>query len=104
MYDIIIVGAGAAGVGMGILLEKCGVKNYLILERSQIGASFASWPSYTRFISPSFCGNFFNAVDLNAVSPDTSPAFTLETEHPSGEDYAEYLQLTAKHHDLSIHE
>ena len=103
MYDIIIVGAGPAGIGLGILFEKCGVENYCILERESIGSSFKNWPSYTRFISPSFSGNFFNAVDLNAVSPDTSPAYTLQTEHPSGKEYAEYLQRIVEHFGLKIY-
>ena len=58
----IAIGAGAAGVGLGILFEKCGIENYRILERDSVGASFKNWPSYTHFISPSFAGNFFNAV------------------------------------------
>jgi len=103
-YSIIVVGAGAAGVGLGVVLEKCGIKDYVILERDTIGASFAKWPSYTRFISPSFTGNFFNAIDLNAISPDTSPAFNLKTEHPSGKEYATYLELVAKHFGLNIKE
>lgn len=103
-HDIIIIGAWAAGIGMWILLEKCGVKNYIILERNKIGSSFTSWPAHTRFISPSFCGNFFNAVDLNAVSPDTSPAYTLATEHPSGKQYAEYLQASADFFKVKVQE
>lgn len=89
---------------MWVLLEKCGMRNYLILERNNIGSSFSSRPKHTRFISPSFCGNFFNAVDLNAISPDTSPAYTLGTEHPYGEEYAEYLKATAEHFKVSIKE
>ncbi|CAN5736728.1 NAD(P)-binding domain-containing protein [soil metagenome] len=102
-YAIVIVGTGAAGIGLGLILEKSGFRDYVILERNEVGASFAAWPSYTRFISPSFAGNFFNAVDLNAVSPDTSPAYTLQTEHPGGEEYAGYLRLLADHYGLRVH-
>ncbi len=101
-FSVLIVGAGASGIGMGIVFEKCGIKDYVILERNKIGSSFVAWPRYTRFISPSFCGNFFNAVDLNAVSPDTSPAFTLMTEHPYGNEYEKYLQQAAKHFTLKV--
>ncbi|MEL6969514.1 MAG: NAD(P)/FAD-dependent oxidoreductase [Bacteroidota bacterium] len=100
-YDVVIVGAGSAGVGMGILLQKLGI-NYIILERSSIGASFKKWPKETRFISPSFTGNFFKMPDLNSVSPDTSPAFDLLTEHPTGPEYALYLEGVAKHFQLFI--
>lgn len=103
-YDIIIVGAGAAGIGLGVLFEKMGVKNYRILEKDQVGSSFEQWPSYTRFISPSFAGNAFNAFDLNTISPDSSPAYSIRTEHPSGKQYAEYLQLAAKHFEIKVSE
>jgi len=107
MYDdyshkIIIVGAGAAGIGFGVFLEKSGFKDYIILEKDDIGSSFKKWPEYTRFISPSFTGNFFNAVDLNAITPDTSPGYTLRTEHPTGKQYAEYLEKTATHFSVNI--
>ncbi|MEM9885444.1 MAG: NAD(P)/FAD-dependent oxidoreductase [Bacteroidota bacterium] len=100
-YNVVVVGAGSAGIGVGILLQKLGI-NYVILERNSIGASFKQWPKETRFISPSFTGNFFNMPDLNAVSPDTSPAFDLLTEHPTGEEYAQYLQQVSSHFQLSI--
>ena len=80
------------------------MQNYTIIERNTIGSSFSAWPKYNRFISPSFCGNFFNAVDLNAISPDTSPAFSLQTQHPSGEEYAAYLQATAEHFQVQVNE
>ncbi|MEM7511487.1 MAG: NAD(P)/FAD-dependent oxidoreductase [Bacteroidota bacterium] len=100
-YEVVVVGAGAAGIGVGILLEKLGI-NYVILEKSSIGASFRKWPKETRFISPSFTGNFFKMPDLNAVSPDTSPAFDLLTEHPLGIEFALYLAKVSKHFQLNI--
>ena len=100
-YDVIVVGAGPAGIGVSILLQKLGI-NYVILERSSIGASFKKWPKETRFISPSFTGNFFKMPDLNSISPDTSPAFDLLTEHPSGEDYVHYLEGVFRHFRLEM--
>ena len=100
-FDVIVVGAGAAGLGVGIALEKLGL-NYIILEKSSVGASFKKWPKETRFISPSFTGNFFNMPDLNAISPDTSPAFSLLTEHPDGREYAEYLENIWDHFKLNV--
>ncbi|MEO1022188.1 MAG: NAD(P)-binding domain-containing protein, partial [Bacteroidota bacterium] len=85
-FDVIIVGAGPAGLGTGILLQKLGI-DFVILERDSVGSSFKKWPKETRFISPSFTGNFFKMPDLNAITPDTSPAYTLLKEHPTGEDY-----------------
>lgn len=100
-YDIVIVGAGPAGIGIGILLQKLGI-SYVLLEKDSVGASFKKWPKETRFISPSFTGNFFKMPDLNAVTPDTSPAFDLLTEHPTGVEYAQYLEGVSKHFQLAI--
>lgn len=99
--DIVIVGAGAAGIGMGVLLQKMGL-DFIILEKESIGASFLKWPSEMRFISPSFTGNSFGCPDLNSISPDTSPAFTLETEHPTGHEYAAYLKKIAKYYHIPV--
>ena len=56
-YDVVIVGAGAAGIGVAIALQHSGVENYLIVDRETIGSSFRSWPAETRFITPSFPSN-----------------------------------------------
>ncbi|MBO8176335.1 MAG: NAD(P)-binding domain-containing protein [Bacillus sp. (in: Bacteria)] len=100
----LIVGAGPAGIGMGILLKQLGIKNFGILERDRVGSSFLQWPREMRFITPSFTGQGFGALDLNAISPTTSPAYTLRKEHLSGEDYALYLDLLAEHYDLPVRE
>lgn len=100
-YDVVIVGAGPAGLGVGILLQKLGI-DYVILEKDLIGSSFRKWPNETRFISPSFTGNFFKMPDLNAITPETSPAFQLLTEHPTGHEYADYLSNVSRHHKLEI--
>ncbi|MEM9299768.1 MAG: NAD(P)-binding domain-containing protein, partial [Bacteroidota bacterium] len=38
-YDVVIVGAGPAGLGIGIILQQLGIY-YVILEKSSVGASF----------------------------------------------------------------
>ncbi|BBM83123.1 NAD(P)/FAD-dependent oxidoreductase [Candidatus Uabimicrobium amorphum] len=100
-FDVIIVGAGAAGLGVAIVLKKLGI-NHVILEKHSVGSSFKKWPKETRFISPSFTGNFFKMPDLNAISPKTSPAFNLLTEHPSGKEFARYLEGIAKFYKLPV--
>ena len=99
--DVIIVGAGPAGIGVAVVLKLMGI-NFLIVEKNEIGASFKKWPEETQFISPSFTGNFFRMPDLNAITPETSPAFNLLTEHPTGEEYTEYLTGISEHYDLDI--
>src|SRR3712207_2068520 len=101
--DVIIVGAGADGVGCGIVLRDLGLQHFVLLERYEVGASFTRWPAEMRFITPSFTGNAFGLLDLNAVALGTSPTYTLQKEHPSGQEYAEYLQALAEHWELPVH-
>lgn len=46
----------------------------------------------------------FFQTDLNAITPDTSPADFFQKEHLSGREYADYLQAVAHHYDLNVHE
>lgn len=101
-YDVVIAGAGAAGIGMGIILRELGVARFAILERHDVGASFARWPREMRFITPSFTSNAFGQLDLNAVALNTSPAYTLQREHPTGAEYTDYLRMIAGHFALPI--
>ncbi len=101
-YDVVIVGAGAAGIGCAVALRDLGLERFVILERHEIGASFVRWPEEMRFITPSFTSNGFGLLDLNAVAINTSPAFTLNREHPSGREYAEYLRTVAQHFQLPV--
>ena len=72
VQDVIVVGAGPAGIGVAAAL------------------------------TPSFTSNQFGLVDLNAITPYTSPALSLLEEHPTGPDYAAYLEMVAKLHELDV--
>ncbi len=100
-FDVIIVGAGSAGLGVAIVLEKLGIE-YVVLEKDVPGSSFRKWPKESRLISPSFTGNFFKMPDLNAISPETSPAFSLSTEHPTGNEFANYLDSVLDYYGLVV--
>lgn len=102
LFDCLIVGGGAAGIGLGSLLQELNVRRFSILERGSIGASFRMWPKEMRMITPSFTGNAYGMLDLNAITLKTSPAYTLGTEHPSGEQYANYLQAVAEYKKLPV--
>lgn len=99
---ITIIGAGAAGIGLGIMLKEFQWSDFVILEQGEVGSSFRRWPRQTRFITPSFTTNGFGFSDLNAVGVDTSPAYTLGKERLSGADFADYLTLAAKTYELPI--
>lgn len=97
----VIVGAGAAGIGVARALQEVGV-GAVILERHEIGGSFSRWPREMQFITPSFPSNSFGTLDLNSVAIGTSPAFTLECEHPTGKQYADYLKSVVEYFHLPV--
>ena len=101
-FDVVVVGAGAAGIGFGATLRHLDIENFAILDRAGVGASFLRWPRQMRFITPSFNTTQFGMLDLNAVCLQTSPAFSLGVEHPTGEEYARYLEGVAEYFELPI--
>lgn len=100
--DVIVVGAGAAGIGVAVALKHAGVKEFVVLDRAEVGASFRRWPREMRFITPSFPSNSIGILDLNAVAIGTSPAYTLGREHPNGVEYARYLQAVSEFFELPV--
>lgn len=103
-YNTIIVGAGAAGIGMGVALKDFGVDDFVILEKGLIGSSFLKWTTETRFLTPSFQSTQFGLLDLNAVAINTSPAYSSGKEHLSGSEYAHYLSRVVYEFQLPVHE
>ncbi|GIW06541.1 MAG: monooxygenase [Dehalococcoidia bacterium] len=55
-----------------------------------------------RFITPSFTSNQFGLLDLNAIALNTSPAFSLRREHPTGRSYSAFLKAFAEHFDIPV--
>ena len=104
VYDAIIVGGGAAGIGVAVALKDAGLENFLVLERHQVGASFSAWPEETRFLTPSFTTNSMGMLDLNSISIGASPAFSLQSEHPTGKDFALHLNQIAEILKLPLRE
>ena len=104
--SVVIVGAGPAGLGCAVLLKQMGIKadDMLIVDAKTIGSTFEAWPKEMRMITPSFPSNGYHQTDLNAITPDTSPAFSLGKEHPTGEEYAQYLRSVANHYEVSVQE
>ena len=105
--DVLIVGAGAAGIGCALMLTKTfGLENsrVLLVERgASPGETFRRWPEEMRFISPSFNQQgWTDSFDLNAIAHGTSPAYSLHSEHPSGIEYAKYLEAIATTNELEI--
>ena len=91
-YDVLIVGAGAAGIGLANALVHGGIdpSRLLIVEQGpSVGTSFRDWHKSTTFVSPSWPSYPFGPQDLNAIVPDTS---LHAAQHPTGKQYAAYLE------------
>lgn len=99
--DVVVVGAGPAGLGVAAALKALGIE-CRILDRHAVGATFERWPEGMRLLTPSFNGNSHGAVDLNAIHPHTSPAFSLGVEHPTGPEYARYLRAAVDYFELDV--
>ncbi len=102
VHDVVVVGAGAAGVGAAVTLGHAGIENLVVLERETVGSSFAAWPAETRFITPSYATNSIGMLDINSIAMGTSPAYSLEVEHPTGADYAKYLRAVAHFFEVPV--
>jgi thioredoxin reductase len=100
--SVAIVGAGPAGIGVARVLRDLAIPDVWVFERGQIGQSFRDWPKETRLLTPSFPGNVFGVTDLNAVSFDSSPGWSLRSEHPSGAAYARYLEHAANRFGVNV--
>lgn len=98
--SVIIVGAGPAGIGIASLLNKTDI-DYIILEKNIIGTSFLEWPKSMEMITPSFPSNAFGQIDLNSICEATSPAFSFNKEHLTGEEYAEYLASVVDYFNIN---
>ena len=103
-FDVVVVGAGPAGIGIAAMLKDLGIKRMTILEREEVGATFDKWPEEMQLITPSFTTNFYGHLDLNAVVSGTSPAYMLQKEHPTGKEYALYLREVSEYFDLPVME
>lgn len=104
LHDVVVIGAGAAGIGVAIALRHAGIEDTIVLDRNRVGASFASWPEETRFITPSFPTNSIGMLDINSIAIGTSPAVTLGAEHPTGPEFASYLRRVAEFFEVSVRE
>ena len=102
LHQVAIVGAGPAGLGCAAALKEFGVNDIIVLDRHEVGASFQRWPQEMRLITPSFTSNAFGLLDLNSIVPGTSPAYTLDREHPSGISYAKYLEAVTDYFELPV--
>ena len=81
-FDVIVIGAGVAGLGAAALLAKDHGKRVLVLERAPfIGGRTLSYVGYARVDNDSRAAYTFN-VNSYAVAPGGNPqGFVLGTVH-----------------------
>ena len=106
-FDVLVVGAGAAGIGMAHMLTqtfRLDPNRILVVEQGgAIGESFRRWPKEMRFLTPSFNQQgWTSSFDLNSIAHGTSPAYSLHSEHPTGSEYAAYLFAIARTNKLQV--
>ncbi|MEM9283934.1 MAG: NAD(P)/FAD-dependent oxidoreductase [Verrucomicrobiota bacterium] len=99
---VLIVGAGPSGLGVSAALQRAGVIDQMVIDAREIGASFKNWPRGMSLLTPSFHSNPFGLTDLNAISPETSPADFIRRQHPEGHHYARYLEAIANQYRLPV--
>ncbi|KAH8063545.1 pyridine nucleotide-disulfide oxidoreductase [Aureococcus anophagefferens] len=94
--------SGAARRGADARVRPRPARVRLVDRGDAVGASFRAWPAEMRFISPLNQQGWTNSFDLNAVAQDTSPAYALHTQHPSGAEYARYLEALVAEAALDV--
>ena len=90
IYDVIIVGAGPAGLVCGIEAQKQKL-NYLILEKGLLVNSLYNFPTNMTFFSTS------KNLEVAEIP------FISHSEKPTRKEALEYYRRLAAHYDLNIH-
>jgi hypothetical protein len=85
-------------------MRAAGLENFAIYEAGNVGESLRQQPVETEWVTPSYYGNDFMDVDLNALNPHSSPAYITGAEHPTGVEYEEYLKTLRAAYTLPVHE
>lgn len=91
MYDVIVVGAGAAGLSVTYWLQRAGVK-CLMIERGTVGESWRRMPTGTLLLSPWW---------TNSLPEGRSSRFRA-WDKVSSLEYADYLSWYATKYWLPV--
>jgi thioredoxin reductase len=111
-YDVVIIGAGPAGLQAGQHFERMGMR-YVILERgSAPGASFDIYPRHRKLISINKVYTGYDDAEINLrwdwnslLGDDDDPILFKDYSKryfPAAEDLVRYLADYAQKHKLNI--
>ena len=89
IYDLVIIGAGPAGINCGIEASKKGLK-YIILEKGVLVNSIYNFPTNMTFFSTS---KNLEIADIPFIS---------HTEKPTRKEALEYYRRLVHHYKLNI--
>ena len=89
IYDLVIIGAGPAGINCGVEASKKGLK-YVILEKGVLVNSIYNFPTNMTFFSTS---KNLEIADIPFIS---------HTEKPTRKEALEYYRRLAHHYKLNI--
>jgi len=91
-HDVIVIGAGPAGLSLGYYLARCGV-DYLILERNSVGWSWENMPDSLAVVTPFWTNTL----------PGSSVKLYNTFRRPVARTYLRYLKKYARDHSLRVH-
>ena len=101
IVNVVIIGGGPAGIGIASLLNQTDL-DYIVLEKNEIGSSFLKWSKNMEMITPFFPSNALGQIDLNSICESTSPAFSFNKEHLSGDEYSKYLEAVNDYFQINV--
>ena len=90
-YDIVIVGAGPAGLSLAYYLQKDGIK-YAVVDENSVGYSWSKMPKNWRVVSPQWTN----------ILPGTKFPFLSALSKPRVNRYRDYLLEYVEYNSLNV--
>ena len=89
MYDLVVVGAGPCGIGVGAAARRAGV-SCLLIDKAAVAASIARYPTFMTFFSTA------ERLEIGGVP------FISAGEKPTRREALRYYQRLVQHFELEV--
>ena len=89
MYDVIVVGAGPCGIGVGAAARRAGA-SCLLIDKAAVAASIARYPTFMTFFSTA------ERLEIGGVP------FISAGEKPTRREALRYYQRLVQHFELEV--